>query len=58
MSPSPWSRATITTEEFSAAELTILRAYEWDRINFTKPEKRKRIARMMGITEAELNEIA
>ena len=52
-----WGQATITTEEFSAAELTILRAYEWDRINFTKPDKRVKIARMMGITEAELDAI-
>ena len=49
-----WGQATLTTEEFNPQELTILRAYEWDRINFTSPEKRAKIARMMGITEDEL----
>lgn len=52
-----WGQATITTEEFDAAELTVLRAFEWDRINFTNPEKRERIARMMGITLDELQDI-
>ncbi len=52
-----WGQATITTEEFDAKELTVLRAFEWDRINFTKPDKRARIARMMGITPAELDDI-
>ncbi len=52
-----WGQATISTEEFGAKELTVLRAFEWDRINFTKPEKRQRIARMMGITLSELDDI-
>lgn len=52
-----WSTGQIETDEFSANDLTILRAYEWDRINFTNPEKRKRTAAMMGITEEELYEI-
>jgi len=47
----------IETENFYADDLTILRAYEWDRINFTDPMKRKRIAEMMGITVEELNKI-
>lgn len=52
-----WGQATITTEEFCAEELTVLRAFEWDRINFTRPDKRTKIARMMGIDEAELKKI-
>lgn len=52
-----WGQATISTEEFCAEELTVLRAFEWDRINFTRPEKRAKIARMMGIDEAELKKI-
>lgn len=52
-----WGQATISTEEFNASELTFLRAFEWDRINFTKPEKRLKIARMMGITPDELDVI-
>lgn len=52
-----WSTGQIETDEFSANDLTILRAYEWDRINFTDPEKRKRTARIMGITEKELSRI-
>jgi len=50
-----WSSGQIETSEFSANDLTILRAYEWDRINYTDPIKRKRTAKMMGITEEELN---
>jgi hypothetical protein len=35
----------------------ILRAFEWDRVNFTNPEKRKKIEIMMGISEEKLSEI-
>lgn len=49
------SRGFITTEEFSPFELMILRAFEWDRINFKTEEKTKKIARMMNIPLAELN---
>jgi hypothetical protein len=49
-----WSMGQIETDEFSAGDLTVLRAYEWDRINFTDPEKRRKTVEMMGITEDEL----
>lgn len=49
-----WSTGQIESSDFSARDLTILRAYEWDRINFTDPEKRKRTASRMNITEEEL----
>jgi len=52
-----WSRGQIETGEFTPQDVAILRAYEWDRINFTNPERRKNIARMMNITEDELNQI-
>ena len=43
--------------EFTAAELSILRAFEWDRINFSTAERRQRTAQMMGITLEELDQI-
>lgn len=46
----------LTTEEFTPNELEILRAYEWDRINFSTPEKRQRACEILEITEAELKE--
>jgi len=52
-----WNSGQIETKDFSAGDLTILRAYEWDRINFASAEKRQRTAEMMGITEEELLEI-
>jgi len=52
-----WSTGQIETPNFSADDLTILRAYEWDRVNFTDPQKRERTAKMMGVTEEELLEI-
>jgi len=47
----------IKSKEWTANDLTILRAYEWDRINFSNPKKLKRIAERMGITVEELNQI-
>ena len=52
-----WSKGNIETEEFTSNDLTILRAYEWDRVNFSDTEKRKRTMAMMGVTEKELNVI-
>ena len=52
-----WTDGWIRTEEFEPQNLKILRAYEWDRINFTNPDKRKKIAKMMNISEERLNEI-
>ena len=52
-----WTDGWIDTPEFRHQDLKILRAYEWDRINFSKPEKKKKIAAMMGITEERLDEI-
>ncbi|GAB6127060.1 hypothetical protein JCM14124_27660 [Humidesulfovibrio idahonensis] len=46
----------ITTEDFTPLELAILRAYEWDRINFSTPERVARVARMYHSTPERLEE--
>lgn len=51
------SRGWIATDQFKPADLSYLRIYEWDRINFAKPEKRKRFMEYLGITERELFEL-
>ena len=53
---SSWSfGGTIKSDHWSADDLTILRAYEWDRINFSDPKKLKKTADIMGISVEELN---
>src|SRR3989344_2644752 len=52
-----WSDGWIKTKEFNPQNLKILRAYEWDRINFANPDKREKIIKRMGISEERLNEI-
>lgn len=44
----------LETDEFTPKELETLRAYEWDRINFSTSEKRKRACRILELTEEEL----
>lgn len=51
-----YCKGSITTDEFTPEELMVLRAYEWDRINFSTPEKIKRACRIMEITEEQLKE--
>jgi radical SAM superfamily enzyme YgiQ (UPF0313 family) len=46
----------IETDEFSKFELKVLRAFEWDRINFKTPEKRSKVAGMYNMTIEELDE--
>lgn len=53
---SGYGKGLISTEEFTSFELEILRSFEWDRINFSSPERCKAIARMNGITMAELED--
>ena len=45
----------LNCSEFTAAELCVLRAFEWDRINFSSPEKIRKTAAMMGISVSELD---
>jgi anaerobic magnesium-protoporphyrin IX monomethyl ester cyclase len=52
-----WNKGQIETKDFTANDLTILRAFEWDRINFSDANKRRRTCQMMGITEEELLKI-
>lgn len=49
-------RGFITTEEFTPMELMILRAFEWDRINFKTPEKTRKVASMFNMRVEDLNE--
>ncbi len=51
-----FTRGIISTEDFSAYELQILRAFEWDRINFNSEERKKNIARIEGINIEELEQ--
>ncbi|HJX54935.1 MAG TPA: radical SAM protein [Polyangia bacterium] len=46
----------ITTDEFTPFELAVLRAFEWDRINFSTPEKIAKVARLYGTTLEKLGE--
>lgn len=52
-----WRNGMIKTDEFTPRDMSILRAYEWDRINFSTYKKRKRTADMMGISVQELDDI-
>ncbi|MBT73535.1 MAG: hypothetical protein CMQ15_16140 [Gammaproteobacteria bacterium] len=56
-STAQWSSGQINTNEFTANDITILRAFEWERINFADKEKRKRTAAMLDITKEELLKI-
>ena len=51
---SGYSKGMICSNEFTSNELEILRAFEWDRINFSTPERKKTISRMEGISIEEL----
>jgi len=48
-----WRYGQITSDEWTAKDISILRVYEWDRINFA-PHKIKRLMEMSGATEEEL----
>jgi radical SAM superfamily enzyme YgiQ (UPF0313 family) len=49
------SQGFITTDEFTPFELMILRSFEWDRINFSTPEKIATAAKLMNISIEQLN---
>lgn len=51
-----FGQAFICTDEFSPQELMVLRAYEYDRINFKTPEKIAKAARLMCLDIEELKE--
>lgn len=47
----------IETDQFSVRDLRILRAFEWERINFGTESKRKRIMDFYDLTSEELKKI-
>ncbi|MEG3641489.1 B12-binding domain-containing radical SAM protein [Magnetococcus sp. PR-3] len=49
-----FGRGSIATDEFQPQDLHMLRALEWDRINFKTQERRERFAKMSGISLEEL----
>lgn len=51
-----WRYGQITSEEWTAKDVSILRAYEWDRINFA-PDRIKKVAEIWGVDEEELKKI-
>lgn len=52
-----WRYSSIRTGEFEPHEISLLRVYEWDRINFTDVNKKKRTAKVMNISIKELDKI-
>lgn len=52
-----WRYGRIKSKEFNPKDISILRAYEWDRINFRDPKKRARTAEIMGISVEKLDQI-
>lgn len=52
-----WRFSQIKSNEWTAKDISILRAYEWDRLNFDTAEKRQRVAAIWGISGEELGRI-
>ncbi len=48
-----WRHCQISSPEWTARDILILRAYEWDRINFTE-DKIERMAEIWGVSVEEL----
>ncbi len=51
-----YAKGLISTTEFTPPELEIVRAFEWDRINFSTPKRQETIARIEGISIEELKQ--
>jgi radical SAM superfamily enzyme YgiQ (UPF0313 family) len=51
-----WRYSQIKSDEWTAKDITILRAYEWDRINFA-PHKIENTAKLWGVGVEELQKI-
>ncbi|MEQ8228957.1 MAG: radical SAM protein [Rhodospirillales bacterium] len=49
--------ALYRTEEFREYELGIIRTFDWDRINFSTPERRAKYAGMVGVSLEELDQL-
>ena len=50
-----WRFSQIISDEWTSDDISILRAYEWDRINFASPEKLKAMGKLWKVSEVELN---
>lgn len=51
-----WRYSQIDSNEWSAKDISILRAYEWDRINFA-PHKIKKVSEIWGMDIKQLSEV-
>jgi radical SAM superfamily enzyme YgiQ (UPF0313 family) len=49
--------ALYRTQEFHEYEMGVIRAFDWDRINFSTLERRTKYARMVGITLEQLDHL-
>jgi len=47
----------LQSEDWTPKDVSILRAYEWDRINFGTAEKRKKMAEIWQLSEEELRKV-
>ena len=50
-----WRYSQIKSDEWTDQDIRILRTYEWDRINFSSPEKVAKTAAVLGISVEKLN---
>lgn len=51
-----FTKCMISTKDFTAREIELFRAYEWDRINFKTQKRKEIIAKINGITLEELED--
>lgn len=51
-----WRYAQISSNEWTSKDISILRAYEWDRINFS-PEKITKVMEICGVSHEEIQDI-
>lgn len=51
-----WRYSQIKSDEWSAQDISVLRLYEWDRINFA-PNRIEKVASLWGLSVEELNEV-
>jgi hypothetical protein len=49
-----WNGGMIKAPAYTSNDLMVLRTFEWDRINFSNPRKRKKIANRLEMTDEEL----
>ncbi len=52
-----WRYSQVKSDEWTSKDISILRAYEWDRINFS-PERINKVAKLWGVSPEELKKIS